>query len=54
MLVTVTLDLVYRLIVGAKPLPVSHRPLCPYCGGELSCIGFIPAHDWPFTAYDTS
>ena len=54
MLVTVTLNSVYVLIVAAKPLPVPHRPTCPNCGGDLTYAGFIPAHDWPFVSYDTS
>jgi hypothetical protein len=54
MLVTVTLNSVYELIAAAKPLPVAHRPTCPDCGGDLTHVGFIPARDWPFVAYDTS
>ena len=54
MLVTVTLNEVYVLLVAAKPLPVPHRPTCPHCGGELTCVGFISAHAWPFVSYDTS
>lgn len=54
MLVTVTLNSVYVLIVAAKPLPVPHRPTCPNCGGDLTYAGFIPAHDGPFVSRDTS
>lgn len=43
MLVTVTLNQVYELFVTAKPLPVKHRPRCPACGSELTCVGFLPA-----------
>jgi len=54
MLVTVTLHAVYVLIVSAPPLPVKHRPSCPDCGGPLTCVGFIPAEEWPFVSYDSS
>jgi hypothetical protein len=54
MLVTVTLNDVYVLLVAASPLPVPHRPTCPQCGGELTCVGFLPALAWPFASYDTS
>jgi Putative transposase/Transposase zinc-binding domain len=47
MLVTVTLNLVYTLTVMAQPLRTVHRPICPVCGGELHCIGFLPAEDRP-------
>ena len=54
MLVTVTLSWVYVLFVAAKPLPIRHRPPCPYCGGPLLFVGLITEHDWPLAAYDTS
>jgi hypothetical protein len=54
MLVTVTLNSVYVLIVAAKPLLLPHRPTCPNCGGDLTYAGFIPTHDWPFVSHDTS
>ncbi len=40
MLVTVTLNLTYTLMVGAEPI-VMKRPAarCPDCGGELECLG---------------
>ena len=53
-LVTVTLNSVYVLIVAAKPLAVTHGPTCPDCGGALTRVGFIPAQDWPFVSHDTS
>ena len=53
MLVTVTLNEVFVLIVSPKPLPVKHVPRCPRCRGDLTCVGFITAGDWPFTT-DTS
>lgn len=40
MLVTVTLNMVYTLTVGAEPPPVPRRAQCPHCGGELRCLGF--------------
>ena len=43
MLVTVTLNMVYVLTVLAK-LPAPKRVmLCPECGGELTCLGFVPS-----------
>jgi hypothetical protein len=54
MLVTVTLNEVYVLWVAAAPPATPPRPTCPDCGGELSCVGFIAAHAWPFASYDTS
>jgi hypothetical protein len=54
MLVTVTLNEVYVLIVRAKPLPVK-RPLnCPDCGGPLKCVGFLAAERRPSDPPDTS
>ena len=40
MLVTVTLNMVYTLTVGAMPQPAPRRAQCPHCGGELRCLGF--------------
>ena len=54
MLVMVTLNAVYVLLVGAKPPPVPHRPSCPTCGGSLSCVGFLPPQDRSFAVPDTS
>jgi hypothetical protein len=51
MLVTVTLNFVYVLLVAAKPLPVAHPPTCPDCGTEMTYLGFIPA---PKGRFDTS
>ena len=39
MLVTVTLNMVYTLIVGTPSLPPKPRRSCPDCGGELECLG---------------
>jgi hypothetical protein len=51
MLVTLTLNVVYVLLVAAKPLPVSHGPTCPDCGTEMIYMGFVPA---PEGRFDTS
>jgi hypothetical protein len=54
MLVTVTLQEVYVLLVTAKPVPVPHSPTCPNCGAALTFVGFVPAAkgggDWPETS----
>ena len=40
MLVTVTLNLTYTLMVGAEPSAVKKPAArCPECGGELECLG---------------
>jgi hypothetical protein len=54
MLVTVTLQAVYVLVVAAPPLPVKYCPSCPGCRGPLICLGYVPASDWPFAGYDSS
>jgi len=51
MLVTVTLNAVYVLLVAAKPLPVAHLPTCPDCGAEMTYMGFVPA---PQGRFDSS
>jgi hypothetical protein len=41
MLVTVTLNMTYTLIVGPEPTPApKSAALCPKCGGQLECLGF--------------
>jgi hypothetical protein len=41
MLVTVTLNMIYTLIVGPVPgPPLKPKLLCPNCGGQLECLGF--------------
>ena len=43
MLVTVSRGLVYELMV-IPDLVVERKPMCcPKCGGELTCLGFVPA-----------
>ncbi len=54
MLVTVTLNLVYVLVVAAPPVPVPSAPACPNCGAELTYVGFLSAQEGRFTAADTS
>ena len=54
MLVTVTLSLVYVLLVAAPPLPVPHRPRCPNCGAELTFVRFLPVHEPRCVFSDTS
>lgn len=40
MLVTVTLNLTYTLLVGTEPVAVNKPAArCPECGGELECLG---------------
>ena len=40
MLVTVTLNLTYTLMVGAEPTAIKKPAArCPECGGELECLG---------------
>ena len=40
MLVTVTLNLTYTLMVGAEPMAIKKPAAkCPECGGELECLG---------------
>jgi len=48
MLVTVTLNPVYVLLVAAKPLPVAHLPTCPDCGAEMTYLGFVAAPEGRF------
>lgn len=43
MLVTVTLNMVYVLIVAPPQLPARRVLHCPDCGGEMACLGFVKA-----------
>ena len=54
MLVTVTLNMVYVLTVTAKPLMEKPKLKCPECGGELTCLGFVPSAPRRLTEFDTS
>jgi len=54
MLVTVTLQAVYVLLVAAQPLPVAHVPTCPDCGAEMTYMGFVPAPEPRFASVDSS
>ena len=45
MLVTVTLNSVYVLLVAAKPVPLPYLPTCPKCGAELTYVGFVPTQE---------
>lgn len=42
MLVTVTLNLVFVLTVGAQPPREKPPPRCPDCGGPLEFLNFLP------------
>jgi hypothetical protein len=54
MLVTVTLNAVFVLVVAAPTLPSSSRPTCPQCGAELTFVGFVPAAPGRCAEPDTS
>lgn len=54
MLVTVTLNMVYVLVVTPMPQPKKRRPLCSECGGELAFIGFVRSTDDWQRSIDTS
>jgi hypothetical protein len=53
MLVTVTLNMVYVLTVAAKPLLEKPTLKCPECGGELTCLGFVPSAPRRLLEFDT-
>ena len=54
MLVTVTLQQVYSLIVAAKPLVMPHRPSCPCCGGPLIPAAIVSPAERSLPAMDSS
>ena len=54
MLVTVTLNMVYVLTVAAKALMEKSTLKCPECGGELTCLGYVPSASRRFAEFDTS
>jgi hypothetical protein len=54
MLVTVTLNMVYVLIVTPPPMPIKRMMKCPDCGGELKCLGFVKGDLSPLPTLDSS
>lgn len=54
MLVTVTLNMVYVLVVNPPGPPTKQRPRCPDCGGELVCVAFIKHSAMPPPTMDSS
>jgi hypothetical protein len=54
MLVTVTLNMVYVLIVTPLPVPIKRKLICPECGGELECLGFVKGDVSSLPALDSS
>ena len=54
MLVTVTLNMVYVLTVMTKPLVEKPTLKCPECGGELTCLGYVPSAPRHLTEFDSS
>lgn len=54
MLVTVTLNMVYVLVVNPPGPPTKQRPRCPDCGGELVCVGFVKHPAMPPPTMDSS
>jgi hypothetical protein len=54
MLVTVTLNLVYVLIVTPPQVPIKRVMNCPECGGELECLGFVKGDMSSMPALDSS
>jgi|SRR6056297_184105 len=54
MLVTVTLNMIYVLVVTPPTMPVKRIIECPDCGGELECIGFVKSSDGSHEGLDSS
>jgi uncharacterized protein with PIN domain len=54
MLVTVTLNQVYVLLVAAAPLPTPRGPRCPDCGEPLRFVTLEPAEAGRCLDPDTS
>lgn len=54
MLVTVTLNMVYVLVVAAPQLRARRVLSCPDRGGELMCLGFVTATDSSMWTLDSS
>jgi Putative transposase/Transposase zinc-binding domain len=54
MMVTTTLNLIYTLIVSAKPLRARRTLKCCECGGDLEFLGFIRHEPERQSAFNTS
>ena len=54
MMVTTTLNLVYTLIVSAKPVRERSTLKCCECGGDLKYLGLIPYDPERQLAFNTS
>jgi hypothetical protein len=54
MLVTVTLNMVYVLIVQPPSLPTKKPMLCADCGGEMKCLGFLKNDVMRMMRFDSS
>lgn len=54
MLVTVTLNMYYVLIVTPPVKPVKRIAKCSECGGELVCVGYVPWNASSLPAPDSS
>ncbi len=54
MLVTVTLNMYYVLIVTPPLMPVKRTAKCSECGGELVCVGYVPWNASSLPAPDSS
>lgn len=54
MLVTVTLNMVYVLVVTPPRTPIKRTLCCPDCGGELMCLGFAKRETQSHPGFDSS
>jgi len=54
MLVTVTLILVYVLILTPPVMPVKRVAKCSECGDDLACVGYVPWSGSSLPAPDSS
>jgi len=54
MLMTVTLNMVYVLIVTPPVMPVKRTAKCSACGGDLVCVGYVPWNTSSLPAPDSS
>ena len=53
-MVTVTLNMVYVLIVTPPLIPVNRVAKCSECGGELVSVGYVPWNASSLPAPDSS